>query len=109
MALRFGLKDETIAKVKEVFCHYDPVTEVVIYGSRAKGDFRPGSDIDLTLKGEGIDLKLLNKISLELDDLFLPYTFDLSIFSHITNQDFLDHIARVGQVFYKRQAGIHSV
>lgn len=85
-----------------MLARYEQVEEVVIYGSRAKGNYKPGSDIDLTLKGRGLDLKILNKISLDLDDLLLPYTFDLSIFSHIVNPEFLDHIERVGQVFYCR-------
>ncbi|MDL2124807.1 MAG: hypothetical protein LWX51_17420 [Deltaproteobacteria bacterium] len=49
-----------------------------------------------------LDLKLLNKISLDLDDLLLPYTFDLSIYHHITSPDLIEHIERVGKVFYKR-------
>ena len=72
-----------------------------MYGSRAKGNYKPGSDIDLTLKGKELNLKLLNKISLELDDLLLPYTFDLSIYHHIKQPDLIDHIVRVGKVFYK--------
>ena len=71
-----------------------------MYGSRAKGNYRPGSDIDLTLKGRGINLEQLNAISNDLDDLLLPYTFDLSIFHHITNRELLGHIERVGKVFY---------
>ena len=99
MSLQYGLKKETLKKIREVFARYEQVEEVIIYGSRAKGNYRPGSDIDLTLKGRELDLKTLNRISLDLDDLLLPYTFDLSVFSHISNPEFLDHIERVGQVF----------
>ena len=99
MSLQYGLKKETLEKIREVFARYGQVEEVIIYGSRAKGNYRPGSDIDQTLKGREIDLKTLNRISLDLDDLLLPYTFDLSVFSHISNPEFLDHIERVGQVF----------
>ncbi|MEN8134936.1 MAG: nucleotidyltransferase domain-containing protein [Thermodesulfobacteriota bacterium] len=102
MSLQYGLKKETLKKIREVFGRYGQVEEVIIYGSRAKGNYRPGSDIDLTLKGRELDLKTLNRISLDLDDLLLPYTFDLSVFSHISNPEFLDHIERVGQVFYCR-------
>lgn len=102
MSLQYGLKKETLKKIKEVFARYEQVAEVVIYGSRAKGNYKPGSDIDLTLKGRDLDLKIMNRISLDLDDLLLPYTFDLSIFNHISNPKFLDHIKRIGQVFYCR-------
>jgi predicted nucleotidyltransferase len=98
----YGLKEEIINGIKQVFSHYKQVDEVIIYGSRAKGDFKRGSDIDLTLKGENINLSILNKIDIELDDLLLPYTFDLSIFSHIDNPDLVDHIHRVGKIFYSK-------
>jgi len=99
--MQYGLKKETIEKVNRIFAQYDKVEEVILYGSRAKDNYKPGSDIDLTLKGKELNLKLLNKISLELDDLLLPYTFDLSIYHHIKQPDLIDHIMRVGKVFYK--------
>jgi predicted nucleotidyltransferase len=74
----------------------------VLYGSRAKGNFKPGSDIDMVLKGLELNLKLLNKISIDLDDLLLPYTFDLSLYHQINNPDLIDHIKRVKKVFYKK-------
>ena len=98
----FGLKTETIARIIHVFVGHDEVDEAVLYGSRAKGNYKPGSDIDLTLIGNNLDLKLLNKISLELDDLLLPYTFDLSIYHHITNPDLIAHIERVKKIFYRK-------
>ena len=99
--MQYGLKKESIEKVNRIFAQYDKIEEVILYGSRAKGNYKPGSDIDLTLKGKELNLKLLNKISLELDDLLLPYTFDLSIYHHIKQPDLIDHIVRVGKVFYK--------
>ena len=99
----FGLKDEVIEKINRVFAAYPEVEEVVLYGSRAKGSQRPGSDIDLTLKGLTLNLQILNRISRDLDDLLLPYTFDLSIFHQIENSDLIDHIKRVGKVFYREK------
>ncbi len=99
--MQYGLKKESIERVNRIFAQYDKIEEVILYGSRAKGNYKPGSDIDLTLKGKELNLKLLNKISLELDDLLLPYTFDLSIYHHIKQPDLIDHIVRVGKVFYK--------
>ncbi len=72
-----------------------------LYGSRALGSYREGSDIDLTLLGE-IDLTTLNHISLKLDDLLLPYEIDLSVFDEIENAELREHIQRVGKVFYQR-------
>jgi uncharacterized protein len=75
---------------------------VLIYGSRAMGNYRPASDIDLTLKGKGIDLSLQTEIEFALDDLMLPYRFDLTVFDQVTNPEFIDHINRVGKSFYRR-------
>ena len=80
--MQYGLKKETVKKINAIFAGYEEVEEAVLYGSRAKGNHKPGSDIDLALKGKQLNLKLLNKISLDLDDLLLPYTFDLSIYHH---------------------------
>ncbi len=98
--MKFGLKILTIEKINTVFSQYPEVEKAVLYGSRAKGNFKNGSDIDLTLEGKNLSLSILYKIDNDLDDLLLPYTFDLSIFKHIDNADLIDHIKRVGVVFY---------
>ena len=100
----YGLSKHTLDKIGSVFSRYEEIEEVILYGSRAKGNYRPGSDVDLTLKGENFNLKLLNKISLDIDDLLLPYAFDISIFPQIKNQDLVDHIERVGRVIYRRDS-----
>lgn len=99
--MEYGLTQETIRKITGIFSKHANIDGVVLYGSRAKGNYAPGSDIDMTLKGEGLNLEQLNKISFDLDDLLLPYTFDLSIFHHITDPGLINHIERVGKVFYK--------
>lgn len=101
--MRFGLKENITKSIENIFTDFPQVEAVIIYGSRAKENYRPGSDIDLTFKGDNLNLGILNKISLQIDDLLLPYTFDLSVFNHIDNDDLLDHIERVGKVFYQRE------
>ena len=98
----FGLSAEVIERIRGVFAAFPQIDEAIVYGSRAKGNYRPGSDIDLTLKGEGLDLTLLNRIAHALDDLLLPYTIDLSSLRQIDNPELLDHIDRVGRTFYRR-------
>ena len=100
-----GLKESTIARINSVFAGYPAVERAVLYGSRAKGNFRRGSDIDLTLEGDGLVADHLNRIMLELDDLLLPYTIDLSLMRQIDSPDLLAHIERVGVVFYERGKG----
>jgi predicted nucleotidyltransferase len=101
-----GLNDNTIQKIRNVFTLFPEVEETILYGSRANGKFKPGSDIDLTLKGFGLNLSVINKISMELDDLLLPYTIDLSIYQQIGNADLIDHIKRVGVLFYKKNPAV---
>lgn len=94
-----GLGSGIIATITAVFAKYPAVSEAVLYGSRAKGNYRPGSDIDIALKGN-LDLETLNRISREIDDLLLPYTVDLAIYDRIENSDLLEHIERAGKTLY---------
>ncbi len=98
----YGLKQETIEAIQNILRKYDKVDRAILYGSRAKGTYRPGSDIDLILEGENLDLTILQKIENELDELFLPYKIDISIRRHIKNPELQEHIQRVGKVFYTR-------
>ena len=99
--MKFGLKEKVITQINSVFAKYPQVEQVIIYGSRAKGNYKKGSDIDLSLKGKNIDLSLMQTIGLEIDDLLLPYTFDISIYDQISNRDVIAHIERVGLEFYR--------
>lgn len=103
--MRYGLPEKTIEKFLSIFSHCADIEEVILYGSRAKGNFKTGSDIDLTLRGKTLTLKILNSIEMQLDELMLPYTFDLSIYHQIKDPALLDHIVRVGVVLYKRDGG----
>lgn len=100
--MKFGLREEIIQQINDVFSKYSQIEKAVLYGSRAKGNFKNGSDIDLTLKGVGLNLSVINSLLNELDDLLLPYTFDVSIFNQISNVDLIEHIERVGKVFYAK-------
>lgn len=79
--MRFGLPETTIANIQAVLAQYPQIEQAILYGSRAKGTYKPGSDIDLTLVGgEEVTLDVLSLVMDALDDLLLPYTFDLSFF-----------------------------
>ena len=98
----YGLKNIQLKKIQLVFANYSGIDKAIIYGSRAIGNYRDGSDIDLSLFGKTIDLSKLLKIENELDDLLLPYKIDLSIFHKIENIDLIEHINNVGMLFYKK-------
>ncbi|MFC3609508.1 nucleotidyltransferase domain-containing protein [Stutzerimonas tarimensis] len=96
---RFGLPDHAVARLRAVFANWPQIRSAVLYGSRAKGNYRPGSDIDVTLIG---DLTLSQQLAIEteIDDLLLPWSVDLSVKHHIENPQLLEHIERAGLVFY---------
>ena len=96
-----GLVEEVTEQVRGVFSKYPQIEQAVLYGSRAKGNYRNGSDIDITLKGRDLNLSIICQINLDLDDLLLPYTFDICVYHHIGNPDLIRHIERVGLVFYE--------
>ena len=102
--MKYGLKKETLKAIHQAIAKIGTINKVVLYGSRAKGNYRNGSDIDITLIGK--ELTLANSIYPlmdELEELYLPYTFDISIFDHIDNENLVEHINRVGKLFYKKE------
>jgi predicted nucleotidyltransferase len=96
---KFGLTQATIDSINKVFSKYPQIDQAILYGSRAKGNFREGSDIDISLKGKNLTLDDLLKIETLIDDLLLPYKVDLSIYHLIENPEFIDHINRIGVSF----------
>ena len=100
--MQFGLSEQTIKRINSVFARHPEVEKAVLYGSRAKGNFKPGSDIDLTLYGSGLTHALLLDLLVELDDLLLPWMIDLSLFASLNHPALQEHIERVGEVFYQR-------
>lgn len=102
-----GLDNSDIQKIQSVFKLYQEVEKAILYGSRAKGNFKPASDIDLTLVGSSLNLTIQQKIENDLDDLLLPYKIDLSIQHTISNKELLEHIERIGVVLFQKEIGNH--
>jgi len=100
--MKYGLHDETIAAIQGVFLKYPAVEKVVLYGSRAKGNFKHGSDIDLTILEQGMSHADLLRLENELDDLMLSYKLDVSLYRELQNSALVEHIQRVGVMFYSR-------
>jgi uncharacterized protein len=103
--MSFGLSETTYATVREILERYSAVEMAVLYGSRANGTYKNGSDIDLTLIGDGLNYATLAAIAGELDDSFIPHTVDLSIYAQLNNANLREQIDRVGVVFYERSRG----
>lgn len=97
---RFGLSEVDLEAILALLKKHPKITGVIWLGSRAKGNFSPGSDIDLALLGKHLCLQDLLDLYVELDELYLPYKFDLLIYEQIKDEALLRHIQRVGKVLY---------
>ena len=99
--MKFGLSDTVIKELQDVFRRYTNIEKVLIFGSRSKGNFREGSDIDLAVIGQGVDYNQLLSILCEIDDLELLYSVDLIDYNKKKGTPIGDHIDRVGKIFYE--------
>ena len=99
--MKFGLSDTVIKELQDVFRRYTNIEKVLIFGSRSKGNFREGSDIDLAVIGKGVDYNQLLSILCEIEDLELLYSVDLIDYNKKKGTPIGDHIDRVGKVFYE--------
>ncbi len=106
MSRSFGLPQSTLDEMRAIFARHNKVTKVVVYGSRAKGNYRNGSDIDLTMFGKDLTFQDLSTIHNALDDSSNPYLVNLSIYNHLDNAKLREHIDRVGQVFYQNPSAV---
>lgn len=99
----YGLKDSELETMYKFFSGFKNLEKVILYGSRAKGNYKRFSDVDITLIGDGLTITDLFK----LQDLFyesdLPYMYDISIFRNISNPDLTDHIKRRGIIIWERK------
>jgi predicted nucleotidyltransferase len=98
--MQFGLNDMELNALRQALASFPEVEEAVIYGSRARETNRASSDIDITLKGSNLTYLQLALIDAKIDDLYLPYFVDLSLFSMIRNTDLIESIEREGKVLY---------
>ena len=103
----FGLETMEMDKIIMSIASIDGVDKAVIYGSRAKGNYKPFSDVDISLVGKSLSYSDLLRLNSIIDDLLLPYEIDLNIFDLIQNENLKEHILRCGRVIYEsRNKGI---
>jgi len=103
IAEEFGLRPEDLERIREVFRRHPEVRQVKIFGSRATGLFEDASDIDLALWGD-LNPELMGRILRELDELPLPYTFDVEAYATIRHPRLKRHVDEVGKILYGDQS-----
>jgi predicted nucleotidyltransferase len=99
----FGLDERALRLMRGVFEKHPSIARVCVFGSRAKGTFRSESDVDLAIFGD-VDGVLASLVAGELDELPLPYRFDVHAYPCIKHAPLLEHIDRVGVPFFVRGA-----
>lgn len=97
---QFGLPSEVTKGLQTIFSQHRGIEQVTLYGSRAKGNYRYNSDIDLMMTAPTLSWQEFNQIELEIDDLLLPWKVDLALKHQIDNEELLEHVARVGIRIY---------
>ncbi|GAB3918671.1 nucleotidyltransferase domain-containing protein [Larkinella terrae] len=102
----FGLNESQLNAITDLLSRNGRIEEAVVFGSRAKGTHRPGSDMDIALKGSGLNLDDVLNLSIALDELWLPIRFDLVIYNRITEPALRDHIDRIGKVLWPKPASV---
>jgi uncharacterized protein len=96
-----GLSKKDCHLITGILARFPGIHEAIIFGSRAKGKYKNGSDIDVALKGEGINSLIISQIqSILNEELPLPWFFDVVSYEHINDLELKEHINRVGIVFY---------
>ncbi|WP_129409184.1 nucleotidyltransferase family protein [Marinitoga lauensis] len=101
--MKFGLNEKELKIIIDFIKQIPEIEEVLIFGSRAMGNYKKGSDVDLAIKGKNLTRDLLLKISYYLnEETFLPYFFDILDYNKIDNQDLKKHIDIYGITIYKK-------
>jgi predicted nucleotidyltransferase len=99
----FGISENTYKVIQLQLSHYKQIEVVFIFGSRAKGNFRPGSDIDLAIKGKDCTSALAMELSAKLNEgLPIPYKVDIVNYNSLNHQELKEHIDRIGIEFYRK-------
>ncbi|MCF8367478.1 MAG: nucleotidyltransferase domain-containing protein [Bacteroidales bacterium] len=105
--MNYGLSDKSFSMIINGLAQFDDIQEGYLYGSRAMGNFKKGSDVDIAIKGENISYHIVVKLSALLnEDLPLPYFFDITHYENCQNKELKDHIDNVGIKIYSKSKEI---
>lgn len=97
---KFGLSQKSLSEVIGVFRNYMEIDEAKLFGSRAMGNFKNGSDIDIAILGDAISLSLILKLKNDFEESSLPYFVDIVNYNSISNPELKRHIDQNGITLY---------
>jgi predicted nucleotidyltransferase len=102
--MKFGLKEEDIDYIVAALSKFDEIKKATVFGSRAKGNYKPGSDVDIAVFGEDISFSTIAHLHFMLEeDSPMPYLFDIVDYTHLAHQELKEHINRVGITIFERE------
>ena len=102
--MSFGLQDKDLAYIVSIIQQYEEVEKAAIFGSRAKGNYKPSSDVDIAIWGSEITFTVVASLHDILEEESpTPYFFDIVDYSHLSHQELKEHIDRVGIVIFTRE------
>lgn len=99
----YGLTEQSYNELMQILASFPEIEEVIIYGSRARGDYWRASDIDLSIKGKDFNRHVLALLNDKLYNSHIPQICDTHIYTNVKNSKFKDNIERDGQVIYRRE------
>ena len=103
MKNKFGISDTSFELFLNIIAEFKDIDYAVIFGSRAKGNYKKGSDVDIAIYGENLQKGTAINLNAKLNESApIPYFMDVIDPRYIENQDLINHIDRVGIVFYKK-------
>ena len=100
---QFGLTARDMQTIRAIFAKYTEITLVYVFGSRAKGNYRKGSDLDLAVMSPNIREKIIRRLKNDFEESSLPFTVDLVHYPTLTHPGLKMHIESVGVSFYEKQ------
>jgi predicted nucleotidyltransferase len=101
--IKFGLTPKQYKLIEDTIVAFNEIDKVIIFGSRAVNNFKPSSDIDLAIVGNDINSTIVNRISSQLEELSLPFMFDVLDYNSILNHTLKTKIEKQGQIFFERK------
>ena len=99
---RFGITEKSYNYIVSYLKTNPNIEKVILFGSRAKGNYKRGSDIDLAIKGKESSPELAIDIeSFINEEIPVPYTVDVVDYNSLKKKELKEHIDRVGVLFYQ--------
>lgn len=102
--MKFGLFDDDLTYIVKAVQQFPEIEKATIFGSRAKGTHKPGSDVDIAIWGDAITFSTVSRLHAMLEEESpMPYFFDIVDYSHLNHEELKKHIDRVGVPIYLRE------